>query len=121
MRLLSERSDLAGQARILLGSGASAQAENALTSLRRVERDIAATNDALDQIYDLMRPGASSVRQRRRTAAGIAGYRPAPAQKAIRAALALPQGEHSRVKLMRPESEAAPDGGTATLRIVKIK
>ena len=61
--LLSSRSELAGQARILLGSGASAQAENALTSLRRVKRDIAATNDALDQIYDLLRPGTE--RQRR--------------------------------------------------------
>jgi hypothetical protein len=70
--LLQSRQDLATTARAQLASGASVDAENTLQQLRGVDRELAAAEDALDRVYDLLRPGAERQADRRTRAAALA-------------------------------------------------
>lgn len=69
--LLAHRAVLAGWARGKLGSRPESQARTTLDSLRAIDRQIAQTENALDQLYDQLRPGAARQRDRRTRAAGL--------------------------------------------------
>lgn len=70
MELLKERARIAGQARGEIGSGIDVT--ETLDRLRGVEREMAATEDGLDDLNNLVRPGAGRQALRRTRAACIA-------------------------------------------------
>ena len=70
MELLKERASIAGSARGKLGSGLNADAD--LDRLKDVERELAVIEDGLDDLNELVRPGAGRQAMRRTRAACIA-------------------------------------------------
>lgn len=67
------RADVAGQARAQLAAGLGEQAELTLQRLRGLEAEIAATDNALDQVYEMLRDGGipAPLRDRRARAASL--------------------------------------------------
>jgi hypothetical protein len=70
MALLKERAQVAGRARGELGSGVNADAT--LLRLRNIEQELAVIEDSLDDLNELLRPGAGRQALRRTRAACIA-------------------------------------------------
>jgi len=69
--LLAERAAIAGQAGGELATDALGNGRATRDRLRAVDREIAQTDDAMDQLYDLLRPGADRQSDRRTRAACI--------------------------------------------------
>jgi hypothetical protein len=69
--LLDSRGALAAEARARLASGGGTAAQASLARLRDVDRELAAAEDALDRVYDLLRPGADRQADRRTRAAAL--------------------------------------------------
>jgi hypothetical protein len=72
--LLAARAEAAGQARGELAAGATVNAfgdEPSVARLRAIDRELAKTEDALDRVYDMLRPGAERQTDRRTRAACI--------------------------------------------------
>ena len=70
--LLEARRMLAGQSRVAVSTAPGSEAaRRSIDELRAVDRDIAATEDALDSLYDLLRPGADRQAGRRTRAASL--------------------------------------------------
>jgi hypothetical protein len=69
--LLGQRSQLAGQARGVIASAPADQASQIVSRLRSIDQQIAQTEDALDKVYDLLRPGAERQATRRTRAASL--------------------------------------------------
>jgi hypothetical protein len=69
--LAAERAQLAGQARAQLASLPPPQAQQSLARLRAIDIESAEVERALDQLYDLMRPGADRQATRRTRAAAL--------------------------------------------------
>jgi hypothetical protein len=70
-RLLESRGALAAEARARVASGGGASADQSLAQLRSVDRELAAAEDALDRVYELLRPGADRQADRRTRAAAL--------------------------------------------------
>jgi len=119
--LLSLRAQMSGQARVALFSMSSDQQALAVQRLRGVDRELASTEDALDRLYELLRPGADSQRDRRtRQACLEVGWSRLHAVGGSFAAAGIPE---SRVRLARPQfaPAASPPGGDVTITVVKKK
>lgn len=69
--LVQRRAELAGRARSHLATLPAAEAQAAVEALRDVDRQISATDTALDAALDLLRPGADRQASRRARAAAI--------------------------------------------------
>jgi hypothetical protein len=69
--LAQERAQLAGQARAQLASIGVDQSAAVLTRLRSLDQQIGGIELSLDQLYDLLKPGAERQAARRTRAAGI--------------------------------------------------
>jgi hypothetical protein len=70
--LIDARRHVAGQARVVLATAPLGESSRrTIEQLRAVDRDIAATEDALDRLYDLLRPGADRQAGRRTRAASL--------------------------------------------------
>jgi hypothetical protein len=122
--LSQSRQELATAARAQLASGASADAEMNMEKLRAVDRELAAAEDALDRVYDLLRPGADRQADRRTRAAAlvIAQQR----LDAVRAALLTIGGPglDQRVRVTRAQftEPAQPDtAGKVTFTVLEKK
>jgi hypothetical protein len=70
IQLMRLRSTEAGRAKALLVSS-DPDAQTAVAQLRAIDREIAQNEDALDRVYDLLRPGAERQAARRTRAAAI--------------------------------------------------
>jgi hypothetical protein len=70
--LLQLRADVAGQARAQLVSLGEADAGPTLARLKAIDQEIAHTEDSLDEVGDLLRPGADRQSDRRTRAAALA-------------------------------------------------
>jgi hypothetical protein len=71
IELANARAQLAGRVRAQIAWLPPAQGQAAIEELRGLDRQIAQTEQSLDQLYDLMRPGADRQAARRTRAAGI--------------------------------------------------
>ena len=71
LELLRQRQEMAGAASGVLAILPAYQAAQTVARLQQVDRDIAATEDALDQVYELLRPGADRQADRRTRAAAL--------------------------------------------------
>jgi hypothetical protein len=69
--LLNLRADTAGTAEAELMSKGAAAAEPTLRQLRAIDRDLAGVEDSLDEVCDLLRPGAEKRAQSRTRAAAL--------------------------------------------------
>jgi hypothetical protein len=114
------RAQAAGEAEAQLASFTSSDAEPALQRLRAIDRDLAATENALDHVYDLLRPGAQrqALRRTRATAIEIAAQRLAGV-RALLAADGVPDVD-GRVKLMNPRYNPSDQpAGNATIQPIR--
>jgi hypothetical protein len=71
LELMSQRASLVGQVRGELASLPAAQSAESINRLRALDQQIAETENSLDQLYDLLRPGADRQAVRRTRAASI--------------------------------------------------
>jgi hypothetical protein len=119
--LLRLRSDAAGRARADLASLGAAQAEPALDHLRAIDREIDATDQSLDQVADLLKPGAERLTERRTRAAALQVGQDRLA--AIRLAILDAGIERDRVKMITAQfnPSAQLQGGEIKIVVVKKK
>lgn len=114
------RAQAAGEAEAQLASFSSSDAEPALLRLRAIDRDLAATENALDHVYELLRPGAQrqALRRTRATAIEFAAQRLAGV-RALLAADGVPDVDH-RVKLMNPRYNPSDQpAGDASIQAIR--
>jgi hypothetical protein len=69
--LLAQRAQISGQARAQLIALGESGAANTIDQLKAIDRDLANTEDSLDQVVELLRPGAEKQADRRTRAAAI--------------------------------------------------
>ena len=117
--LLRLRSDAAGKARADLASVGSTAAGPAIDRLRAIDREIDAADQSLDQVGDLLKPGAERLTQRRTRAAvlKVAGER----LTGIRAALVeagIP-ADRIRVTTAQFNPSAQNHDGQVVIQVVK--
>jgi hypothetical protein len=121
--LLSQRSQLAGEARGVIASSTAADASQIVTRLRRLDQQIAQTEDALDKVYELLRPKAlenDSQRQRRKKAASLEMAQQRLDQtKAYLLAANIPKAG-DRIHTRNTRFEASPESGGGKVVITVI-
>jgi hypothetical protein len=119
--LLRQRSDTAGTARALLVSQGPSAAASSLQQLKAIDRELAATEESLDQMGDLIRDEHDRLKERRtRTAAlQIAHDR----LVAIHTLLISSGISPDRLKIVAAQFNPEPDldGGQVVLTVVKKK
>jgi hypothetical protein len=120
-QLLQLRADAAGRARADLVSLGESAAADSLDHLRAIDREIAATDESLDEMGELLKPGADRLANRRTKAAAlqIANDR----LSAVRAALLAAGVDHDRVKMLSAQFNPSDDkqGGKLVILVVKTK
>ncbi len=109
VELLNLRADTAGRARAQLMSQGTSGAAPAMQQLAAIDRELAGTEDSLDQVCDLLRPGAEKQAERRTrsVALRIAEVRLAEV-KAMLLASGLPEIA-DRVKVVAPRFNPGQD------------
>jgi hypothetical protein len=121
--LLQQRDELAPAVRATVAADSSGRAAEAVAQLRELEVQQAATEDALDRVYELIRPGAQRQAERRTRAAGleIAEAR-LNAIKQLIVAGGIPDAEN-RVRVIKPQFTPAEGdaGGKVTLVVTPKK
>jgi hypothetical protein len=120
-QLLQERADTAGQARAKLVSLGSIAAEPTLQHLRSIDRELESTEDSLDQIGELLKPGADRLTERRTRSAAlqIASDRLSAIQSAILSTGISPDRVKSINARFNPEDNL--DGGEIVITAVEKK
>lgn len=120
MALLKMRASLAGQARAELASGLGKT--GAIERLRAVDRELAFTENGMDDLYDLLRPGAEHQKDRRTRAACLAlgEERLAAVHDLIASASPAIAG---RIRVINAQYNPAEDteGGSITITLSKSK
>jgi hypothetical protein len=120
-QLLSLRGDTAGRARAQLVAQGVAGADPVLTQLKAIDRELAATEESLDQIGDLLKPGAEKQADRRTRAAclQLAGDRLSELKKVIAAAGIAADRVNASAAKFNPADDL--DGGRIVITVVKKK
>jgi hypothetical protein len=121
--LLQLRAELIGRGKVALASAGPGRGDSTIDQLRAVQRELAGVEDGLDQMYELLRPGADrlALRRTRQVALQIAQARLDAVEAAVLVS-GIP-GLEKRLHASRPQftpSDAA-GGGQATLLIIKKK
>jgi hypothetical protein len=115
--LLEMRGPARARARGAIAAGVETQIQQATADLRAIDRELARTEDALDRIYDVLRPGADRQAVRRTREACIAFGR--DRIEAVRAALreSKIEGLDGRIRVVpvRSSENAEPGGGRVTV------
>ena len=117
------RARVAGQARGLYASRADLAAISTISQLHSVDRELAQTEDALDKLYDLTRPGAERQTERRTRAAGLdVAWGRLDAVKAYLLSSGVPDIDK---RIEKYNAQFNPDltkkDGTVTLTLVPVK
>jgi hypothetical protein len=122
MVMLEDRASLAGRARSDLATASLADAQTTLDQLRQLDLEIANTENALDELYDMQRPGADrqATRRMRSAALELGRLRLEAVKSAILAG--VPQAVN-RVNVTHPQfTEIEGDaGGQVSIKIVGVK
>jgi len=123
MLLLQERSTLAGAARAQIATN-DVNSDATLARIRDLDRQLSGVEDAMDNTYDLLRPGADRQADRRTRAAAlqIAQDRMEHLKQAILSYANFP-ADSERVRVNRPTyaPTESNDGGTITVTLVAKK
>ena len=117
------RSNLAGIARSDVERGAESSADDTLARLKQVDARMARTDDAMDRLYELLRPGADRLASRRTRSTCLEYGKNRLA--AIQSALLdhAPADIADRIHLLTPQySQPADDaGGTVLVQLIPKK
>ncbi|HEY7119067.1 MAG TPA: DUF748 domain-containing protein [Tepidisphaeraceae bacterium] len=123
LELSALRADMAGLTRARLASGGAADAAPYVDRLRAIDRELATTEDALDRVYEMLRPGAErqAARRTRTAALELARARLATVRTAVLDS-GIPDAQ-GRIKLLSPQfSPAEGDaGGQVIIALTKKK
>ena len=107
--ILTVRAEAAAEARASLAAGFRDRAEQTTRQLRGLDRDLALTEDALDRVLDMLRPGAERLGDRRTREAGVALMN-IRAEEVVRYLLASKlDGIENRIRLKRVRFVDPPD------------
>ena len=120
--LLQQRSLAASAARATIVASTS-EAQAAIQNLRKIESQLAATEDAIDRVYELTTPGAARQAERRTRAAALEmSDARLNAIKQLIIAAKVPDAEN-RVRLTKPQFTQAegPAGGKVTMVLMTKK
>jgi hypothetical protein len=124
LQLLQSHQQLAAAAKAQLASGSTGEAQMTIEQLRDVDRELSATEDALDRVYELLRPGADRQADRRTRAVAlvIAQQR----LEAVHAALLAAGGAQldQRIRVTRAQfaaPEQADSEGKITFTVLEKK
>ena len=120
--LVALAAELEGQTRAQLAIAPAAASAGSVERLRMVRREIAATDDALDQLYELLRPGADhqANRRTRQACLAIGQARLQAIQDAVMTAGI--KDADKRVRVVRSQFNVVqPQGGQVVLSLVKKK
>jgi hypothetical protein len=121
--LLAARRTASSDVRALLASTATDEANSAIERLRRIDRELADIDNALDHIYDLLRPGADrqALRRTRQASLEIAAAR----LQAARELLLLPVGKKKidpeRIHLTNAPFTDSPGNELGELSVVVVR
>ncbi len=118
--LLRLRADAAGQARAQLMSLGESNAAAALARLTAIDQELARTEDALDQVLELLRPGADRQASRRMRAVALDFGQ--ERLDAVQAALLASKLSHiaDRIKLIDPQFNPTDSNSGGRLLIAVI-
>ncbi len=122
-QLLVIRSAVAGSARGELASWSATEAQPSVARLRQIDLELAQTENGLDRLYDLLRPGADRQAPRRTRAACLEiGRQRLEAVRAYLVASGIP-GVDQRIHLTHAAFDPSDDheGGEVTLVMAKKK
>lgn len=118
------RADVAAEARVRLASGGGPDAAAGVDRLRAIDREIGRSEEALDRLYDLLRPGADRQAPRRTRAAALdVGRDRLEVVRQSFAAAGVPNLAE-RVKPANPQFNPTDDpaaGGRVTITLAKVK
>ncbi|HTW94902.1 MAG TPA: hypothetical protein VMD30_08930, partial [Tepidisphaeraceae bacterium] len=119
MSLLTQRAQAAQRASAELASGFGPDADPALQQVRQIDQTLETTEDALDEVYDLLRPGAErwAARRTRRAALEIGRDRLKAIQDAILAGSTRKANLDPRVKVFSPSFNAARGAADGSVTI----
>ena len=121
--LLARRAVLSAQACGEIGSQSDQQAAASLALLKQTDRQLASAEDSLDQLYDMLRPGAARQSDRRTRAASIDIGRQRIDQ--VQAALLRYGGSQIDAKIQKTNPQFDPndssDGGEVVMTLVPKK
>jgi hypothetical protein len=122
--LLRERADAAGAARAQLVSLGEGGASASLARLRAIDQELGQTENALDQVLELLRPGADRQAARRTRQASLAVAR--ERLEAVKAYLLASSNVHniaSRLSVVEAQYNPAEgtDGGHVWITVVQKK
>jgi len=121
--LLAARSQLAGQARGELAVRSEKETNPTIEQLRELDRQIASTEDALDRLYEMLKPGADRQADRRTRAAAIEiGQSRLDAIRAALLANGIPNATE-RVRAARAQFSPSENdkGGRVVLQLTEKK
>jgi len=117
--LLATRAALAGKARSDLATVSLKDAQSTLDQLRDLDRELAFTDDAMGELYDMLRPGADRQASRRTRSAALELSR--QRLEMVRSAILAGYPEAAgRVRITNPQfAETEGDaGGQVSIKIV---
>jgi hypothetical protein len=116
------RGQVAGRARGFFASRADTEAASTVSQLHSIDRELAQTEDALDKLYELLRPGADRQAERRTRAASLdVAWARLDAVKAQLDASGVPDIDKRIEKYNAQFNPAGTEGGTVTLTLVPTK
>ena len=122
LELQQLRAQVAGRARAFFASRADTQAAGTLSQLHSIDRELAQTEDALDKLYELLRPGADRQAERRTRSASLdLAWARLDAVKAQLEASGLPDIDKRIHKYNAQFNPEGAQGGTVTLTLVPTK
>jgi hypothetical protein len=119
--LLAMRAQAAGKARALLVSSGAEGADATLQQLRAIDRELSSTEESLDQMGELLRPGAEKQADRRTRAAALRIA--ADRLEELKGALGIAGISADRIKSISPQFNPADDldGGEIVIAVVVKK
>jgi Domain of Unknown Function (DUF748) len=122
MDMLAAREQAAADVRAILASGGSDAAALAIERLRRLDRNLAQTENALDRTYDLLRPGADRQADRRTRAACLAiAHARLQAVRDFLLAGPSEKGLADRIHIANPRYSPTADSSLGRIIITPIK
>jgi Domain of Unknown Function (DUF748) len=123
--LLAARRTADSDVRALLASTATNEAGGAIERLRAIDRQLADIDNALDHIYDLLRPGADrqAIRRTRQASLEIAAARLQAVRDLLLQSYIKRKIEPGRIHLTNAQFTAAPSSpsGELTISVVETK